>query len=297
MARYLWDLDGLSVSTIQRLLDDTTRIEQAGRNRATDLIGKVLCPLFFQESSRTFINSTVAFQRLGGSVIPLDPRRTRVGSEWKEPIRDFCELLNATCDMVVIRLPEARLLDEYSINLRIPFINAGNGVGVGAEHPMQALVDLYTLQSAGILTGTRLLMIGGRHIRTTRSQAKLFRRFGYEIDMISPISDVPNHDLDEFYKTQTRSFEDLTEVDLSRYGAIYHNGMDEDAHAESDERYNVNTALLREHGFSGKVLHSLPRLQELSTDLDNTEFNLYYEQMRVSQFVFKAIYIHLILEN
>ena len=297
MVKSLKSLDDLPIDVIDHLLADAAQIECMSKDQTSDLIGKILCPLFFQESSRTFVNSTVAFTRLGGSVIPVDPSRTRIGSAWNEPIRDFCELLNTTCDLAVIRLPISDDLKQYSKYLKIPFINAGNGVGNGSEHPIQALTDLYTMRSVNILNDSRILMIGGKHIRTTRTQAKLFRHFGYSIDMISPTNNTPNEDIEEFYRTETQSFDDLRSMDLSVYGVIYHNGIDENAYIKSDDRFNIDTMLLKKQGFSGKVMHSLPRLQELSTDLDDTDYNLYFEQMGHSQSIFKAVYRYLMLEE
>jgi aspartate carbamoyltransferase catalytic subunit len=278
---------------IERLMVTATTLLSGETDFRDRMEGRVLCPVFFQDSSRTFINSTSSFLRMGGTVLPLNVANTRIGSAWSEPIRDFCTLLNATCDVAIIRVPTATAMTEFAKHLSIPFINAGNGIGKGSEHPMQALIDLFTLREAFGARPLKILMIGGIHVRTTRTQFKLFRRAHHEIDLIAPPVPVANDDMDTAYAS-ARFLDDVRDVDLSSYEVIYHNGMDEDPGVHTSEKFNIHHELLQRNGFRGKVMHSLPRLAELSTDLDDSIFNLYYRQMELSRFVFQSCFDHIL---
>ncbi len=290
MTFQLTDLDKLSMEQIGAILACSASLETGSVDCSSWMKGRILCPLFLQDSSRTYLNSSTSFMRMGGLVVPLNVANTRLGSAWSEPIRDFCTLINACCDLVILRVPAASMLTEFSQWLNVPLINAGNGIGAGSEHPMQALIDLYVIRSLVKPEKVRVLMIGGVHVRTTRSQAKLFHRAGFDLDVIAPPTPTANDDMQEFYAQHTTAHADVRNLDLSKFDVIYHNGMDEDETVLTNERYNLNTTILRAGGFRGKVMHSLPRLKELDHDVDDTDYNLYYSQMQKSRYVFQSVF-------
>lgn len=289
-ALQLTDLDSLSIQQIVSVLDLARDLKNNRVDCSEWMTGNILCPLFMQDSSRTYINSSTSFTRMGGAVLPLSISNTRLGSAWSEPVRDFCTLINAACDIAILRTVKASTLFEFQTWLDIPLINAGNGIGAGSEHPMQALIDLHVIREYVKPADVRILMVGGIHIRTTRSQAKLFHRFGFEIDTIAPPSIVDNSDIVKFFESNTRAYDDVRSVDLSKYDVIYHNGMDEDHTVKTSDKYNISASTLTNGGFSGKVMHSLPRLSELSHDIDDTEFNLYYTQMSEARYVYQSMF-------
>lgn len=289
-ALQITDLDSLSIQQIEDILDMGRALKNKRFDCSQWMAGNILCPLFMQDSSRTYINSGTSFTRMGGTLLPLSISNTRFGSAWSEPVRDFCTLINAACDIAILRTPTASMLFEFQEWLDIPLINAGNGIGTGSEHPMQALIDLHVIRERVKPADVRILMVGGIHIRTTRSQAKLFHRYGFEIDIVAPPSDADNSDIVEFFEANTRAYDDIRCIDLSKYDVIYHNGMDEDHTVKTNDKYNISASTLISGGFSGKIMHSLPRLSELSHDIDDTEFNLYYAQMREARYVYQSMF-------
>jgi len=251
--------------------------------------------LFFQESSRTYMNSTTAFMRLGGTLLPLNIENTRLNKTWSEPIRDFCVLLNNCCDYAIIRSPEGEVVEEFASWLDISVINAGNGYGKGSEHPVQALNDMATIRSAFADRKVKVLMIGGKQVRTMRSLVKLLLRMGHEVDLIvsDSLLNIDNSDMDEIYESHVNYHADLPGCDLSKYDVIYHTGADEAQSVEDDMRFVINRQLLESRGFTGKVMHGLPRLAELDFDVDDTSFNLYFEQMRRLPEMYRAVFHYL----
>lgn len=292
----LLDIDSLHISDVQTVIANANAIENGETDFSSLMENMILCPVFFQESSRTYINATVSFARMGGTILPLNTANTRVGSDWNEPIRDFCALINACCDYVIVRCAEAQDMFEFAKWCTVPMINGGNGVGRGSEHPMQALIDLFVIQKIFGENPVKVLMVGGKHIRTTRTQFKLFRRLGYTIDVVSPPSHIDNGDMDSFYSDNVAEYESVESADLSQYDILYHNGMDEDSSIKSPEKYVVTLAKLQKGGFGGVVMHSLPRLNELDKEIDDTDFNMYYAQMSKAKFVFQSVY-HFLYER
>ncbi len=230
---------------------------------------------------------------MGGQVQHLNLNNTRFGSKWAEPIQDFCTLINSCFDFAVFRTADVGTMFEFDKLCNIPIINAGNGSGVGAEHPVQALVDLFTIQRHFGASPLNILMLGGTHIRSTRSQIKLFSKFGHRLTVMSPPSPVNNNDIDDFCHKNCRSVvEDISEVELQDMDIIYHNGIDEDPNVVSSNEFVLDLELLRSHKFQGKVMHSLPRKNELQPCIDNSDYNLYFEQMENSKYVVQSVFLY-----
>ena len=288
----LVDLDDISLDEIEQWLAVARAIENGRREVSRLLEAKVLCPLFGQESSRTFINSVTSFQRMGGTVLPISQSGTRFGSKWKEPVQDFAVLLNSCCDHIIFRDSDMQKVRDIAALVDIPFINAGNGMGVGSEHPMQELVDLFTIREAFAGQKIRILMMGGSHIRTTRTQIKLFLRCGYEVSVMSPRPEVDNSDIDALIESQCRTIPPSDLGSWQDYDLIYHNGIDENPDAEAPRSYWLSLERLKQRKFNGYVMHSLPRKNELSDCVDDTFHNLYFRQMRASQWVFQSVFLH-----
>ena len=287
----LLHLDDMSNDDISSLLVDAEKIENGKIDVASLMSNKVLVPIFLQESSRTFLNSTSSFVQMGGAVLPMALSNTRYGSKWSEPIQDFCEVVNSCGNFVVIRSPDVETVLKFSKFCELPIINAGNGSGVGSEHPVQALLDLFTIQKIYGESKLNILMMGGKHIRSARSQIKLFHKFGHELTIMSPPAPIANEDIDEKCRSELRERDTLEEVRLKEVDIIYHNGMDENPDVEAVAEYKITKKRLEELNFKGKVMHSLPRKKEMSSCLDDTDYNLYFEQIRNSKHVFQSVFL------
>lgn len=288
----LLDLDDIALDEIDVWLAFARSLADGRRDVSRALEGRVLCPLFGQESSRTFVNSTSAFLRMGGTVLPLALSGTRFGSRWKEPVQDFAVLLDACCDHVVCRDGDMQTIRDLAAALSIPFVNAGNGTGTGAEHPLQALVDLYTIREVFGERKLHILMMGGTHIRTTRSQIKLFLREGHALTIMAPPPRTPNADIETLITEQCAIRSPSDPTPWNAFDLIYHNGIDEDADTESPHAYCLDIETVRTRCFEGAIMHSLPRKNELSPCLDPTPYNLYFRQMMLARWVFQSIFYH-----
>jgi aspartate carbamoyltransferase catalytic subunit len=287
---HLISLDPWNHEEVESVLEKARCLKSGELIPSSLFSGKTLCPVFMQPSSRTYLNSLSSFASLGGSILPLDFSKTRCGSKWKEPIIDFCYLLNSCADFVVARTDTAHAIHDFSEHLEIPLINAGNGRGAGAEHPLQGLVDLFTIRQKFGAKHLRALFIGGGHLRVIRTQIKLFLRFGHSVSLQSPPSPVDNSDIQDTYSSQVTEVSNFRDQDLTCYDIIYHNGMDEDPNSFAKEDWVLDLKHLKSREFHGVIMHSLPRLNEVPREFDLTDYNLYHEQMRNAKYVFTSVF-------
>ncbi|MBI6707069.1 hypothetical protein JTE78_25840 [Pseudomonas syringae pv. aptata] len=106
----------------------------------------ILASLFFQPSTRTRLSFESAANRLGMRIIGFsDGETSRSGSNWKESMSDAASMISGYADLAVVRHPIVDPVIQFSRHSRIPVINAGNGEGLGAEHPTQAILDIFTI--------------------------------------------------------------------------------------------------------------------------------------------------------
>lgn len=289
--------DLLSLKNIERpdmelIFEVAREMEKIIRKRTrVDLLhDKILGLMFFQVSTRTRISFESAMVRLGGGVVGFaDPKVTRAGDYYAESLHDTVRMMEHYSDIFVIRHPDDGAPAEAAGYTDVPVINAGDGYN---EHPTQALLDMYTiLRERGSLDNLCVGMMGDMNIRAmhtlplalARYQAKVyfisppevsmsdqwlaeFQRIGLNYEEIENINDVLG-ELDVIYPVATTS-------------PSYHVG-----HADADPNRKASPPQFivnREKVSRGKsdliVLHSLPRKDELSTDVDSLPSARYFIQ-------------------
>lgn len=263
------------------------------------LTGKILISAFYEPSTRTRLSFESAWHRLGGDVMSItDPLST--GLAKGESLFDIGEMLNHYGDVVVLRDSNENSIYELVKALRIPILNAGNGM---VEHPTQALADVYTIlkwrPSLAAPDSTeapaRIGIIGvPARMRTVRSLLILLSRFAPGIGEVAIVTDeeVPfdpgqREDL-EAAGLRFRIENDLDAV-LPSLDAVYINAI-----AWKGDDYESMGSRFRLHAGSplaegAIVLHPLARGEELDRSLDATPHNWYFAQARGAVFVRMAL--------
>lgn len=265
------------------------------------LDGKIVITAFFEASTRTRLSFESAVLRLDGKVISI-PDGGTTGTAKGESLADIGEMLNAYGDLVVMRHTDTDCVDQITSKLRLPLINAGNGTG---EHPTQALADWYAILKwnpalkaevaddkkihLGIL-GTPGSM---RAVRSFLEMSLLFRAGIKKISIVSEMADPLGPHLEQQLKDSGLEWDvsnDVNEV-LSSLDVIYMNSIAYlgDSYKTLDSRYRLQEASQLKPG--AVVLHPLARLDELSTNLDDTKHNLYFTQAHGAVFVRQALLI------
>jgi len=297
---YGWDI--LSVKQFNR--NDIQYIfevahEMAGMVRRVgtfDLLkGKILTNLFYEPSTRTSSSFTSAMERLGGSVIPINEVRYSSVSKG-ESLPDTIRTLECYADVIVLRHPEmgsAALAAQYA---RKPLINAGDGAG---EHPTQALLDLFTIsEELKRLDGLTITMVGDlKYGRTVHSLARLLTLFDVKINYVSPdILRMPAEIMAEVADSDTpqAEYRDLDPV-LAESDVIYVTRVQKERFENPEEYEQVKGAYVINREIMSKakeemiVMHPLPRVTEISMDVDDDPRAAYFRQMEYGLYTRMAL--------
>lgn len=261
------------------------------RRNADLLKHKTLVTAFYQPSTRTRLATEAAMLRLGGSVLGFsDAKMTRAGDFYQESIKDTVHMLEYYGDVIAMRHFQQGAPHEAARWSSVPVINCGDGWG---EHPTQVLTDLYTIQhELGTLDGLKVLCVGDMRMRTMHSILYAMSQFDMEAFVVSPpeMSLLPEFkaELDGLnvrYREVATAEEVIGEADV-----VYMEPVVQPDYTKSrDERsgdvgltpaaYKITRQLLRDKGKSGAiVLHSLPRMDELTTDVDVTRHARYWTE-------------------
>ncbi len=264
------------------------------------LKGKILINAFYEPSTRTRLSFESAWHRLGGDVMSItDPATTGIAKG--ESLQDVAEMFNHYGDVVVLRDTHENAIYDMLPSLRVPIINAGNGID---EHPTQALTDLYALfkwrpqltqEQVADEDKIRIGIIGvPNRMRTVRSLLLMLSIFSNAVAEVVIISDQDNpFDEDQREELEesglaircTKSLNaELPELDVVYINSIAWVGDTFEKLGE-DLRLNGKSPLKKD----AIIMHPLARGAELDTELDNTDHNWYFAQARGAVFIRMAL--------
>ncbi len=277
------------------ILDLARQMEQA--DYSDILKGKVLASLFFEPSTRTRLSFESAMKRLGGLVIGFsEPGITSAAKG--ESLSDSIKTIEGYCDIVVLRHYLEGSAQLAADVVDIPIINAGDGAN---QHPTQTFLDLYTIQKTkGTLEGLTIGFLGDlKYGRTVHSLAYALSYFATEMFFISPASlRMPRDCMEELRDRKVRCHENESLAGISKkLDVIYCTRIQKERFADPVEFekvrgiYRLSKAMLEELGIKNdlKILHPLPRVDEMDGSLDKTSFAVYFHQARNGVPVRKAI--------
>lgn len=268
-----------------------------------NLKGKVLAALFYEPSSRTFSSFISAMQRLGGGFIPLHGMSNSSVVKG-ETLEDTVRVFSSYADVLVMRHPEPGSVETAAEFATVPVINAGDGIG---EHPTQALIDSYTIYKAlGKIDGLNILMIGDlAHYRPTNSLSKLLTNFAnIKLNFATPKQVPLPENVRQYLRRRKVDFKEYNEftdilpsVDVLYVTRVKKEYMSSKLYNEVQGSYVINKEMIRYMKKNSIILHCLPRVGEISTEVDDDPRALYFsKQVRNGLYVRMAI-LDLILRN
>jgi aspartate carbamoyltransferase catalytic subunit len=271
-----------------------TMVERVG---TFDLLkGKILVNLFYEPSTRTSSSFTAAMERLGGSVIPIN--EVRYSSVAKgESLPDTVRTLEAYSDVIVLRHPETGSAALAARHARKPIINAGDGTG---EHPTQALLDLFTIrEELGRLEGLTVTMLGDlKYGRTVHSLARLLALYGALVNYVAPeILCMPPEIIQELSRSgmQQREHTELVDEALDEADVLYVTRVQKERFEDLSQyesvkgAYMVTPETMRRAKQAMVLMHPLPRLGEISRDVDLDPRAAYFRQVEYGLYVRMAL--------
>ena len=279
----LISINDLSKKEIIKILETAKAME---KNKKPLLKGKIMATLFFEPSTRTRLSFESSFNRLGGKVLGFS--EARISSAAKgETIYDTIKMVENYADVIVVRHNldgAARVSSEAT---KKPVINAGDGKN---QHPTQTLLDLYTIKQAqGKISGLKVAMVGDlKYGRTVHSLAVALSRFGCEMYFVAPnFLQIPEDIIEELDKKgiKWQKLRELKEV-IDKVDIVYMTRIQKERFSDPEEYekaktlYILKKQMLEKARPNMKVLHPLPRVNEIHPNVDETKHAYYFQQAK-----------------
>ncbi len=264
------------------------------------LTGKVIASLFFEPSTRTRLSFESAMNRLGCRVIGFSGTSNTSVSKG-ETFHDTIMTISNYCDMIVMRHSiegAARYASEIS---KVPVVNAGDGAN---QHPSQTLLDLYSIKKTqGTLDGINIMMIGDlKYGRTVHSLLQAMSHFKTQFTFVAPPELQMPEEYKMFLKAKGLSFVEKTEIDeaINQADIVYMTRVQRERFSDPMEYERVkNVYVLQNDMLDGtkanmRILHPLPRVNEISTDVDHNPKAYYFNQTENGVYTRMAIISYLL---
>ena len=259
------------------------QMERIQNNGGSDLLkGKILAALFYEPSTRTRLSFESAMARLGGAVISAEG--VQFSSLYKgESIEDTVRMASGYADIIAMRHPEQGSADKAASVASVPFINAGDGPG---QHPTQALLDLYTIKKErGKVDEIHIAMVGDlRYGRTVHSLSYVLGLYkDVHFTLVSPHELTMPEKVTSFFDEKKIHYEQ-TDAIASALDAdvVYMTRVQQERFADKSEydrlklKYILTASMLK--GKKVTVMHPLPRVGEIATDVDALPNAAYFRQ-------------------
>jgi aspartate carbamoyltransferase catalytic subunit len=291
--RSLVSIDDLSTDEIIRLLDMATEFEKEPIQNLLE--GKVVSTLFFEPSTRTRLSFESAISRLGGKIIGFTDAASSSVSKG-ESLNDTIRTVNNYCDLIVMRHPiegSARYASEIAT---VPVVNAGDGAN---QHPTQTMLDLYSIRKTqGRLEDLNIFLVGDlKYGRTVHSLLMAMARWNATFNFIAPEELRMPDEYKIYLKNLGLKFyehNDFTDI-VAEADIIYMTRVQKERFSDPMDYekvknvYVLRNSMIKKTKPSMRILHPLPRVNEIHTDVDANPKAYYFEQALNGVFTRQAI--------
>ena len=260
------------------------------------LEGRIVATLFFEPSTRTRLSFETAANRLGAKVIGFADPKVTSGTKG-ETLKDTIMMVSNYADIIVMRHHLEGAAQYASEVSPVPIVNAGDGAN---QHPSQTMLDLYTInQTQGTLENLNIYLVGDlKYGRTVHSLLTAMRHFNPTFHFIAPDElAMPEH-----YKMYCREndirfveHQDFDADTISGADILYMTRVQRERFTDLDEyervkdRYLLKRAMLCKAKPNMKILHPLPRVNEIEYSIDDTPYAYYFQQARNGLYARQAI--------
>ena len=256
-----------------------------------------MASLFYEPSTRTRFSFEAAMLRLGGSIITTENAREFSSAAKGESLYDSTRIINGYADIIVMRHHEAGSAEKAAQVSTAPVINAGDGAG---QHPTQALLDLYTIQSHfHEINNLKVAMVGDlKYGRTVRSLSYLLTKYsGIRIFFVSPSVCRMESDIKNYLDKAGVSWEEETDLDtvLPLVDCVYMTRIQRERfivpedYDEAAGKYILTLDKVRRMKPDAIIMHPLPRLNEIPQEVDDDPRAYYFEQAQNGLYIRMAL--------
>jgi len=283
--------DRKTIESIFRTADNLSK------SKNLQLRGKIMASLFYEPSTRTRFSFESAMLKLGGGVITTENAGEFSSAAKGETLEDSIRVINQYADVIVLRHPEKGASARAAAVSDIPVLNAGDGSG---QHPTQALLDIYTIKKEiGRIDGVSIAFVGDlKHGRTVRSLSYLLGKYkNVRVFFISPKGLRIGDDIKEYISKQKISYEETETWDkaLPRVDVLYQTRIQEERFKNPSEykkykgAYVLTMKEVNKMKKGAIVMHPLPRVDEIATEVDRSEKAVYFKQAKYGLLIRMAL--------
>lgn len=282
-----------SKQQLLEILSLAAKFEENPNRKILD--GKIVATLFFEPSTRTRLSFETAVNRLGGRVIGFSDAATSSSSKG-ETLHDTIQIVNNYADVIIMRHyldGAARYASQVS---RVPIVNAGDGSN---QHPSQTLLDLYSIQKTqGTLENLHICLVGDlKYGRTVHSLIMAMVHFNPTFHFISPNELQMPEEYKIFCRKNNIKFTESTELEGNFNDAdiLYITRVQRERFQDPMEYekvknvYTLKKSMLEDSKPNLRILHPLPRVAEIDTDVDSSEKAYYFQQAQNGLYIRQAI--------
>lgn len=279
---------------VARLMETVT----PGSELSTLLSGRLMATLFYEPSTRTRLSFEAAMHRLGGAVLTTESASEYSSAAKGESLEDTMRTVECYADLIVLRHFEAGSAAKAAAATTIPVINAGDGPG---QHPTQALLDTYTIQrELGKIDGVKVGLVGDlANGRTVRSLAAMLTRFeGVELVFVAPEVVRMRDDIKQYLDEQGLKWSEATDLAdvASEVDVLYQTRIQRERFADRPDdyekargKYIVDGRIMESLPEHAIVMHPLPRLDEITVEVDADPRAAYFRQAANGMYVRMAL--------
>ena len=300
--KHLIDIENLTVEEINELIEVANDIIQNKEKYSHKCDGKKLATLFFEPSTRTRLSFEAAMMELGGNVIGFSSADTSSASKG-ETVSDTIRVIGCYADIIAMRHPKEGAPLVASLKSTVPVINAGDG---GHNHPTQTLTDLLTIQrEKGRLENLTIGLCGDLKFgRTVHSLITAMSRYkNIEFILISPnelkIPEYIKKDILEKNNIKWTETNDIEEY-MDKLDILYMTRVqkerffNEEDYIRLKDYYILNKEKLEKAKKDLCIMHPLPRVNEISVDVDDDPRASYFRQVENGKHIRMALILKLL---
>jgi len=285
----------LDTVILNEIFDVAARMENEGGGQS--LAGKLLATVFYEPSTRTRLSFEAAMQRLGGGIISTENAGTFSSAIKGESLEDSIKVIAGYADAIVLRHPEKGSAQRAADASPVPLINAGDGAG---EHPTQALLDMYTIKrELGKIDGLTVALVGDLlNGRTVHSLVRLLALYpGVKVHLVSPGELAMPGEYKKYLEEKGVSFTEQTDLAkvIGEVDVIYMTRIQKERFSSQAEyerlkgEYVLNESNVGRMQAHARILHPLPRVDEISPQVDSDERAAYFRQAKNGLYVRMAL--------
>lgn len=280
---HLISAEALSKAELEDLFNLADDIKRNHKKYAKALDGKLVATIFYEPSTRTRCSFEAAIMRLGAGVVSTENARESSSAAKSESLEDTIKILSGYVDAIVIRHFENDSSERAASVSSVPIVNAGSG---SAQHPTQAILDLFTIREIkGKLDGTSIAIMGDlKYGRTANSVVRLLSLYkNIRVYGFSPKGLELEEQYVKFLRDRgieyvaAKTFSDIPQnVDV-----IYQTRLQRERLPDktiSVEEFSITKETMNRLSADTLIMHPLPRVNEISSDIDNDPRAVYFRQ-------------------